>query len=243
MRVPTYRDEAIVLRTWNLGEADRVISLLTKTSGKVRAVAKGVRKTSSKFGSRLEPYSHIDVQLAEGRGSLDVVTQVEMLHAPLLGLNYDRFTAAEVLVEGAERLIPEDRSPASAQYRLLLGGLVALAKPEMQTIAVVDSYLLRALAIDGQAVVLQQCAECGGGGAYWFSPQRGGVVCVNCRPPSSSRVETAETAHLSALFVGDWDTVRTAEAPMVRKCHRLVTAYASWHLERSLRSLSYLTLE
>ena len=69
-----YRDESIVLRTQKLGEADRIITLLTRRSGRVRAVAKGVRRTSSRFGSRLEPFTHVDLQIAEGR-SLDVVTQ------------------------------------------------------------------------------------------------------------------------------------------------------------------------
>ena len=74
--VPLYRDEAIVLRTHKLGEADRIITLLTRQHGRVRAVAKGVRKTTSRWGSRLEPFTHVDLQLAEGR-NLDVVTQAD----------------------------------------------------------------------------------------------------------------------------------------------------------------------
>ena len=73
-----YRDEAVVLRTYRLGEADRIIVLLTRAHGQVRAVAKGVRRTSSRFGARLEPFSMIDVQLHAGR-SLDTVTQVETI--------------------------------------------------------------------------------------------------------------------------------------------------------------------
>ena len=71
------RDTGVVLRTWKLGEADRIVVLMTKGRGKVRAVAKGVRKTRSKFGSRLEPLSHVRVQLYEGRGELLTVTQAE----------------------------------------------------------------------------------------------------------------------------------------------------------------------
>ena len=71
--MPLYRDEAVVLRTHKLGEADRIITLLTRHHGRVRAVAKGVRRTSSKFGARLEPFSHVDLQFAEGR-TLDVVS-------------------------------------------------------------------------------------------------------------------------------------------------------------------------
>ena len=73
-----YRDEGVVLRTQKLGEADRIITLLTRRHGKVRAVAKGVRRTKSKFGARLEPFSHVDLQLYTGR-NLDIVTQAESI--------------------------------------------------------------------------------------------------------------------------------------------------------------------
>src|SRR4051795_1729224 len=78
--VPLYRDEAVVLRVHKLGEADRIVTLLTRRYGRVRAVGKGVRRTTSRFGARLEPFSHVDIQMHLGR-SLDVVTQVESLHA------------------------------------------------------------------------------------------------------------------------------------------------------------------
>ena len=100
--MPTYRDHAVVLRTHKLGEADRIITLLSRSHGKVRAVARGVRRTSSKFGGRLEPFSHVDVQFANGR-SLDVVTQVETLHAydGPLRLDYGAFTAGQAMLEAA----------------------------------------------------------------------------------------------------------------------------------------------
>lgn len=238
----TYRDEAVVLRTYQLGEADRIISLFTRQHGKVRAVAKGVRRTSSKFGARLEPFSHIDVQLAEGRGSLDVVTQVETLHAGLLGIDYDRFTAAEVLVEAADRLVTEDRTPALPQYRLLLGALLALGDPERPAAAIVDSYLLRSLAVAGWAVTLGECSGCGvvGETSLWFSPQGGGTVCARCRPPSSVRVDDEALRHLGALLSGDWVVVGESGSPTVNRCHGLVTAFATWHLDRALRSLPFL---
>lgn len=230
-----------MLRTYQLGEADRIICLLTRTNGKVRAVAKGVRRTSSKFGSRLEPFSHVDVQFAQGRGSLEVVTQVETLHAGLLGLDYDRFTAGQVLVETAERLVAEDGVPALQQYRLLLGALLALGRPEMSANAVVDSYLLRALAVAGWAVVLDSCSSCGCvDGVGWFNPQGGGAVCVRCRPPSSARLDEDSLRHLTALLTGDWRTVEATEPAVARRCHGLVVAFASWHMDRGLRSIPFL---
>ncbi|PIE20952.1 MAG: DNA repair protein RecO, partial [Arachnia propionica] len=182
--MPTYRDEAVVLRTHQLGEADRIISLLTQQHGKVRAVARGVRRSGSKFGARLEPFSHVDVQLLTGRGSLEIITQVETLHPGLMGLDYHRFTAGEVLVEAADRLVSEDGTPSRSQYRLLLGAIVALAKPDRSAEAVVDSYLLRALATAGYAMILDACFGCGeASDMRWFSPQGGGVSCAGCRPP------------------------------------------------------------
>src|SRR6188472_2340049 len=100
-----YRDAAIVLRAQKLGEADRIVVLLTREHGKVRAVAKGVRRTSSRFGARLEPFMVADLQLAVGR-SLDIVTQAETLgsYADQIMVDYPRYTAAAAMVETADRL-------------------------------------------------------------------------------------------------------------------------------------------
>src|SRR3546814_9324179 len=111
--MPLYRAEAVVLRTHKLGEADRIISLLTREHGLVRAVAKGVRRTTSRWGSRLEPFTHVDLQLAEGR-NLDVITQAETIDqfSSRLGMDYERYTAGTGMPEPAERLAHEERQPA-----------------------------------------------------------------------------------------------------------------------------------
>ena len=98
--MPTYRDEAVVLRTHKLGEADRILTMLSRRHGKVRAVAKGVRRTSSKFGARLEPFMVADVQMYKGR-SLDIVQQAESLGAygADIATDYDRYTAASAMSE------------------------------------------------------------------------------------------------------------------------------------------------
>ena len=121
-----YRDAGVVLRTHKLGEADRIITLLTRERGLVRAVAKGVRKTSSRFGGRLEPFMHVDLQLAEGR-SLDIITQVETLNpfARDVGSSYPAYTAGTAMLETAERLVSEDGEPAIQQVQLLVGALKA----------------------------------------------------------------------------------------------------------------------
>lgn len=95
----------MVLRTQKLGEADRIIWLLTSEHGQIRAVAKGVRRTTSKFGARLEPFSVVDIQLHRGR-SLDTIIQVETIasHGELLAADYELYSRASVIVETADKL-------------------------------------------------------------------------------------------------------------------------------------------
>lgn len=244
-RVPTYRDEAVVLRTHKLGEADRIITLLSKEHGKVRAVARGVRRTSSKFGGRLEPFSHVDLQFATGR-TLDVITQAVTLHAYAapLGEDYHSYTVGQVMIETADRLVTEEGEPALQQYQLLVGALHALTSgtsdgprpPAM----VMDAYLLRAVALAGYAPTLTDCARCGAAGPHEaFSPQLGGMVCRRCRPPGSAHPAPATVTYLSALLCGDWPATRGVGGATMRQGSGLVAAFIGWHLDRGLRSLGH----
>lgn len=232
-----YRDEAIVLRTHKLGEADRIITLLTRENGVVRAVAKGVRKTSSRTGARLEPFSMVDVQLHRGR-NLDVVTQVETMnpYGRQLAADYPLFTCGTVMVETAERLAGEDA--ATQQYLLLVGALHALAHRRHPAQLVLDSYLLRALAIAGWAPSFHDCAVCGATGPHRaFHIDSGGAVCEECRPAGSTTPDARTFALLGSLLSGDWPGAE-ATPPQVRtEASGLVAAYLQWHLERQVRSL------
>jgi DNA repair protein RecO (recombination protein O) len=239
--VPLYRDEAIVLRTHKLGEADRIITLLTRHHGRVRAVAKGVRRTTSRFGSRLEPFTHVDLQLAEGR-SLDTITQAETLtlfHSGL-GLDYDRYTAGTVMLETADRLVDEEKQPSLQHFLLLVGGLRVLSSGERGPGQVLDSYLLRSLAVAGYAPSFEHCARCGDEGPHrWFNPSMGGMLCVTCRVPGSAGPAAETVAVMGALLAGDWPVVDVADPRHLREASTLVAAYLAWHLERGLKSLAY----
>jgi DNA repair protein RecO (recombination protein O) len=236
-----YRDEAIVLRTHKLGEADRIITLLTRQHGRVRAVARGVRKTTSRWGSRLEPFTHVDLQLAEGR-NLDTVTQAETL-TPFsggLGLDYDRYTAGTVMLETAERLVSEEKQPAVQHFLLLMGGLRAMTAGEHAPGQVLDSYLLRSLSVAGYAPSFEHCTRCGEEGPHrWFSPAAGGVLCPRCRVPGAAHPAAGTVAVLGALLAGDWPVVHAAEPRHLKEASGVVAAYLAWHLERGLRSLAY----
>ncbi|HOQ53026.1 MAG TPA: DNA repair protein RecO [Micropruina sp.] len=241
--MPTYRDEAVVLRTHKLGEADRIITLLSRRNGKIRAVAKGVRRTTSKFGGRLEPFSHIDAQFATGR-TLDVVTQAVTLHAYTepMGNDYGAYTSGQVILETADRLVAEEREPSLQQFLLLVGALNAMTAgtadgPRPATM-IMDSYLLRAVAVAGWAPSLSDCARCGQVGPHEaFNPQAGGMVCRRCRPPASALPSAAVIGYLSALLTGDWPATREVDERAQRTASGLVSAFANWHLERGLRSL------
>lgn len=239
--MPLYRDEAVVLRTHKLGEADRIITLLTRQHGRVRAVAKGVRRTTSRWGSRLEPFTHVDLQIAEGR-SLDVITQAETL-TPFnagLGADYERYTAGTAMLETAERLVTEEKEPAVQQFLLLVGGLRAMVTGEQGAGQVLDSYLLRSLAVAGYAPSFDHCVRCGVAGPHrYFHPAAGGVLCTMCRVPGAATPAPETLLLLGALLAGDWPVVQEAERRHLKEASGLVAAYLAWHVERGLRSLAY----
>lgn len=152
-----YRDTGIVLRSYKLGEADRIIVLLTEEHGKVRAVAKGIRKTRSKFGGRLEPLSHVSIQLHRGR-ELDVISQVETVttNAAVFG-DLDCMTEASAILEAVDQLIP-DREPVPHMYKMLLGARQALlTRPSP---VVVPAFLWRLLTVEGLRPELTRCVSC-----------------------------------------------------------------------------------
>jgi DNA repair protein RecO (recombination protein O) len=237
--VPLYRDEAVVLRTQRLSEADRIITLLTREHGRVRAVARGVRRTTSRIGARVEPFSHVDVQLYEGR-SLDTVNQVETIapHGAALAADYPAWTAGTAMLETAERLTPEEREPSLPQFALLVAGLRSLVGREHDPGLILDAYLLRSLAVAGWSPSFGECARCGAPGPHRaFSIPGGGMVCEDCRPPGSATPGGPTVALLAALLSGDWPVADDSEARARREASGIVAAYLQWHLERGLRSL------
>ena len=234
----TYRDVGIVLRTHKLGETDRIVTMLTRGRGEVRAVAKGVRRTKSKFGARLEPGMIVDLQCYEGR-SLDTVTQAEIIapYGERLTRDYAAFTAATAMLETAERLV-EEREAVPQQFNLLAGGLASLAHREHDPGLVLDSYLVRAVAIAGWAPSFVDCAGCGATGPHRaFNLASGGAVCYSCRTPGSSAPHPETFVLLAALLTGDWETADASSPGARKEASGLVAAYVQWHLERGVRSL------
>jgi len=235
--VSLYRDEGVVLRVQKLGEADRIITLLTKKHGRIRAVAKGVRRTRSKFGSTVEPFSHVDLQLYAGR-SLDIVTQAESITAygENLVSDYARYTSGTAVLETAERLTAEEREPSLRLFLLVIGALRALS--ERDPSLVLDAFLLRAMSVSGYAPALLDCARCGAAGPHRaFSVPAGGTVCSGCRPAGAASPSPLSLTLMADLLAGEWDAAESADPRTRRDASGLVAAHLQWHLERGLRSL------
>ena len=153
-----YREVGVVLRTYKLGEADRIVVICTQNHGKVRAVAKGVRKTRSKFGSRLEPTSHVLLQLYEGR-ELDIVTQAESVeHFGTLREDLDRLGRAASILEAVDQ-VSQERESNPQLYEMVVGALRAVQ--HWPSPLVVAAFFFKLLAAEGVGVTVERCTECG----------------------------------------------------------------------------------
>lgn len=235
-----YRDQGIVLRSYKLGETDRIVHVFTRGRGKVRAVAKGVRRPGSRFGGRLEAYSHVDLQLYEGR-NLDIVSQVELI-APHAGVRADfaRSACASVMAEVTDLVVQEgERDPAL--FRELSAGLEALEADPDDPSVFVDAFLLRAAAIVGFPVFTSACAVCRAPGQHVFlSVRAGGTLCPDCATPGTRAVDpevvaavallarSGEFSALAHLARGGGEARRTAAS--------YARAFAEHHLDRRFRA-------
>lgn len=232
-----YRDQGIVLRTYKLGEADRIVSFMTERHGKVRAVAKGVRKTKSKFGARLEPPTHVALQLYEGR-ELDIVTQAESIdHFRAIREDLDRLTRAVTMLEAVDQLALE-REPNPELYKMLVGGLKAIA--DRNSALLVAGFHWKLLALEGFRPVVEHCAVCEReDGLVAFDPDVGGLLCTDHR--QGTRVSPDAVVMLQEILGGRLATALERPAsPGTHEVDQLATRVMEHHLERRLRSVGLL---
>ena len=232
-----YRERGIVLRTIKLGEADRIVTMITEGRGKVRAVAKGVRKTKSRFGARLEPMGHVAVLLYEGR-SLDTITQAESIdHFRDVREDLDRLTRASSMLEVVDQLAQEGEVNPQL-YRMLLGALRALAARDSPLI--VGAFFWKVLALEGFRPELDVCVECGADAdMVAFDLNQGGTLCRTCA--RGTRITPGALALLRRTLGGGLTSV-LAEPPSPDgyEMEHLATRAMEHHLERRLRSVGLL---
>lgn len=232
-----YRDEGVVLRTYKLAEADRIVVLFTRGRGRIRAVAKGVRRTRSKFGSRLEPGSVVQLQLYEGR-NLDIVTQAERVVAfTNLRANLDSYGRAAVLLETIDSVMVEGESNP-AVYKMLTGALQELERAGNPL--VVPAFVARLLVLEGVQPLVDACVRCGATeGLTSIQIHEGGVLCRNC--PSGVPISDGARLALSNLFQGRVRHVLDGtEAPIAIELENVAARLIEQHTERRLRSSTVL---
>ncbi|CAQ05287.1 DNA repair protein RecO [Corynebacterium urealyticum] len=236
---PNFRDEAFVLRSYKLGEADLILVLLTRSHGVVRAVAKGIRKTKSRFGARLDRFSKVNVQVYRGR-SLGKITDTASLasYAGPIVADVDKYFAGAAMLELAQILSTAEGS-SEAVFSSLDAGLALLAgtdpaTPELPPVSVADRFVLHGLAEAGWMPSLVDCAQCGRPGPHRaFHPRAGGSVCVLCRPPGSA-TPPPEAVRLLWLLAHDRLAVAAqvaANPGNVRVAHELLLAHVRQQLE------------
>jgi len=235
--VSLYRDQGVVLRTIRLGEADRIVTLVTEGHGKVRAVAKGVRRTKSRFGARLEPLGHVALLLYQGR-ELDIVTQAETIeHFRPVREDLESMGAASVMLEAVDQLAQE-RQANPQLYHMLLGALRALAR--RYSPVVVPAFFLKLLALEGFRPVLDHCAACGAEGPLVaFDLDEGGALCRSCRRGVALGPEALDL--MRRILGGGLGGVLAEENPVGwPEVSVLASRSLEHHLERRLRSLGVL---
>ncbi len=239
--------EAVVLRSFRYGEADRVLHLYTLARGRVGAVAKGVRKTTSRFGGRLEPLSHVELVLHHGRGELDTVTGASLLR-PHDRVRTDPYRLQVGLI-GAEamlRLFTEQEANARAFTALTrfldaLDGVAhrASARPALDPLGL--AFQLKLLWLSGYLPHLGACVECGAeDGLAGFLPAAGGVVCAGCAAPGTIELAAASLSGIGALLrapLADAASLRLGDRP-ARDALAVVAASYEHHGGFRLRTLS-----
>lgn len=232
-----FRDRGVVLRTIRLGEADRIVTLMTEEHGKVRAVAKGVRRTTSKFGSRLEPLSHVALLGWQGRGDLDTINQVEVVDTfRVVREDLDRMASAMSMLEVVDQ-IGQERHANPRLYAMLVGALAALADQDSPMVA--PAFFLKALALEGSAPVLDMCVSCGEEDAsvlVAFDLVEGGVLCRTCRRGRSLSPDGLSLLRRT-LGGGLSGVLAEPRSPVTDEVTALATEAMEAHLDRRLRSV------
>ena len=233
-----YRDTGVVLRTYRLGEADRIVVLMTAQHGKVRAVAKGVRKTKSRFGGRLEPMSHVALLLYEGR-QLDVINQAESLdYLRAVREDLDRLTRAMALLEVVDQ-VAQEREPDPRLYQMLVGAL--------RTLAAQPAPLARARLLLEGAGQRRRCAPSSTAACRAASPEplvafdvtEGGVLCRTCRRGVALSPDALDL--LRRILGGDLvGALAEPASPATHEVEVLAIRAMEHHLERRLRAVSLL---
>jgi DNA repair protein RecO (recombination protein O) len=241
--MPTYQADAIVLRRLDYGEADRIVTLLTREHGKLAAIAKGARRGRSKMAGSLELFARSSMMLAKGK-NLDVVAQVERRgDVRHIAADLHRMAYACLVAEVVDKVL-EDRHPVDEIFELVVRTLTDLNAPQRSSRADAAWFLMRMLDLLGYLPQLQDCPGCGAPlpeAAGWFSPLLGGVLCRACaahqQAGSPVSVNTLKVLRLMAAGHAElYDRLRLTP-DLLHEVEQALEAQLEYHLDRRLKSL------
>lgn len=231
--MPLYRDNGVILRTYRLAETDRIVVMLTQGHGKVRAVAKGVRRASSKFGGRLEPGSHCALQLREGR-NLDMVAQAEAIETfNEIREDLELLVSAATVLETVDHLAQEG-SPDARLYKMTVGVLRTLR--DRPSALVVPAFFLRLLDAEGVGLSADVCVSCGESAALVaVDISQGGGLCNTCK---SGVAVSAEAMRLLATITSGRvnEALAAPRSPATDEVSSIALAAIEAHVDRRLKA-------
>jgi DNA repair protein RecO (recombination protein O) len=236
-----YRAQGFVLRSMRLGEADRIVTVYTSTHGRLRGVAKGARRTKSRFGARLDAFTHVDLLLYRGRSDLEVITQADILGRPKrLRADYPAFCAASAMSDAVDRTTPErDRNPRL--FMLLRSGLEALESGAADAALLAYAFLAKMASAGGLHPTLAVCVECGSPERVAFSYDRGGAVCANCVGRADPKLSMDMLQGWNGLMNDEWEVLRRRRMTNgTRELGSLVLNFVQWHTDTRFRAFGML---
>ncbi len=237
----TYKDEAFVLRSHKLGEADKIITLLTRENGKKRAVAKGLRRTKSKFGGRLEPGTHLAMELYRGR-NLDIITGAEIVNPhSRLREDYRKFLFGQAMLEMMEKSVHDDQHVTNA-FAALSTSLDALGEEVFSYELLLAAFELKICALIGYRPHLDRCVCCGaeaGPGSVRLQLADGGISCRSCPGSEGSALLDPDLLQLMRrAFAGTMADISKMQVQqgLARRLMHLSFSYSEYHLDRRIKS-------
>jgi len=240
-----YKTKGIVLKTMNLGEADKIITIYTEKEGRVAAVAKGIRRPKSRFGARLEVFTNLNLVIHRGK-SLDIITNANTID-PHLGVvgDLDKINYGYAMLESVAKITPEGQADTKV-YKLLTVALDYLSKTSIDSGVVLVTFNLKLLAITGFLPDLSVCVVCGDKERQTvkYSPDEGGMVCAHCRPTDKEIFTVNKAAVLLARRLLYTPFAELEKALMEKKdiveLSRLLRVHLSYHLNIKLKSAAFL---
>lgn len=243
-----YKAKGIIIKSIKLNEADKIIAIYSDSGRKINGVAKGLRKTKSRFGSRLEQFNYVQLLLYRGR-NLDTITQVEII-SPFLGIrkDLDKIAYASAMLDLVDKVAQEGEQGESQSFYLLLKSFDVLDKAERNFKLLLVAFDIKFMAISGYLPKLDSCVVCEkeiSSEKVTFSSQWGGVVCEKCVSADHMTFPTSAEAIavLARILNSEMEKIAgfKIDDNLLNEISKLTEQYLEYYLQTKLKSRDYLS--